>query len=111
MMLIVRNDPPAITRLFGTGLEEMDVFLTHVRRGTTYNIVCIALREDDQTPLMVYKDAETGNRWARPAEDFFATDDEGKPKWRWNKKADQIMGMIRSALKGYKLGRSEQSSR
>ncbi len=107
-MLIVRNDPMAITRLFGTGLEEMDVFLTHHKRGTTYNIVCIAIREDNETPLLVYKDSETGNRWARPVEDFFSLDENGKMKWGWNKKADKIMEMIQSALKGYQLGKSSK---
>lgn len=109
-MLVVRNDPQAITRLFGTGLEEMDVVLTHARRGSSYNIVCIALREDDQTPLMIYKDVDSGNRWARPIEDFFALDDDSKPKWTWNRKADSIMEMIRSALKSYKLGRTDRTT-
>jgi len=110
-MQIVRNDPKAITRLFGTGLEDMDVLITHRRRGTSYNIVCIALREDDQTPLMVYKDVDSGNRWARPVEEFFEMDEDGHLKWGWNRKADPIMEMIRSAIQSYNLGRAQASKK
>lgn len=106
-MLIVRNDPPAITRLFGTGLEDTDMELTHVKRGTSYTLVCVALREQDQAPLLVYKDVEEGTRWTRPLVDIFSLDENGRPKWRWNKKADKIMELIRSALDSYYLGRGD----
>ena len=110
-MQIVRNDPRAITRLFGTGLEDMDVLLTHVRRGSQYNIVCIAIRESDEVPLLIYKNAETGDRWARPVADFFSLREDGTRKWIWNRKADKIMSMIESALKSYNLGKSDRLSK
>lgn len=110
-MQIVRNDPPAITRMFGTGLEESEIVLTHVKRQTTYNIVCIAMKEDDKTPLMIYKDTETGNRWARPVTDFFEKDESGKPKWIWNTKANKIMEMIASAANSYRLGHEDRMRR
>lgn len=107
-MIAVRNDPMAITRLFGTGLEEMDVVLTHVKRGTSYNIVCIAIREEDHVPMMVYKDVDSGNRWTRPIAEFFSRNEDGSPKWRWNRKAERIMEMIQSALQAYELGRTSR---
>ena len=100
-MRIVEHDPLAITRLFGPGMEDMDFVLFHNKTGRAYNLVCIVIREQDLVPCLVYRSVEDGARWCRPLREFFAADSEGFLKWRWNEKAEKIMGMIHSALKAY----------
>lgn len=42
----------------------------HVKSGVAYVAVCEALRESDQTPMMVYRCITTGKTWARPMSEF-----------------------------------------
>lgn len=43
----------------------------HYKRGTRYTVICLALREADLVPCVVYRanDAEA-QTWIRPVEDF-----------------------------------------
>lgn len=95
-MRVVDHDPKAITRLFGVGMEEMGLVLFHRRTGGAYSPVCVVIREHDLVPCLVYKSLEDGTRWCRSLKEFFDGD-----RWRWNEKADRIMGMMRSALDVY----------
>jgi len=42
----------------------------HVKTGGIYESLMVALRESDRAPLIVYRNVETGQVWARPATEF-----------------------------------------
>ncbi|MBS0193221.1 MAG: DUF1653 domain-containing protein [Proteobacteria bacterium] len=42
----------------------------HVKTGGIYEVLCNATVEKDGTLAIVYKNAKTGERWIRPADEF-----------------------------------------
>lgn len=42
----------------------------HRKSGGIYGVVCNAARESDGELLVIYRNIETGERWARPASEF-----------------------------------------
>jgi hypothetical protein len=42
----------------------------HVKTGGRYLVICMALEEASETPVVVYRDMEKGATWARPAREF-----------------------------------------
>lgn len=47
------------------------MFYRHVKRGTVYRLINIAIREEDLTSVVIYCDVGTGALWVRPASEFF----------------------------------------
>ena len=43
----------------------------HQKSGNHYQVLAIALKEDDLTPSVVYSCETTGQVWVRPAAEFF----------------------------------------
>lgn len=43
----------------------------HVKTGGIYAIESTALLESDATPMVVYRNVATGERWVRPAREFY----------------------------------------
>lgn len=50
-------------------LEAGEKF-THYKRGGTYEIVTLAVKEDTLEPLVVYKSLERGTIWVRTYQNF-----------------------------------------
>ncbi len=42
----------------------------HKKTGGIYGVLCNATRESDGVLLVVYRNLDTGERWARPADEF-----------------------------------------
>lgn len=42
----------------------------HRKTGGRYHVVCVAVREADLVPLVVYQNSETLVTWARPVAEF-----------------------------------------
>lgn len=42
----------------------------HKKTGGIYGVICNATRESDGVLLVVYRNLDTGDRWARPADEF-----------------------------------------
>jgi len=40
-------------------------------KGSLYRIMCLAIREEDMTEVVVYKSVDNGQIWTRPKRDFF----------------------------------------
>lgn len=51
------------------GLTDGYPHWTH-RNGTTYTVLMVVLREEDCTPLVVYKGEYGGPPWSRPLPEF-----------------------------------------
>lgn len=42
----------------------------HVKTGGRYMVICMALEEATETPVVVYRGLENGGTWTRPAREF-----------------------------------------
>ncbi len=61
-----RRNVAVVRRTLGPANDQW----RHVKTGKLYWIQAVCIREADVAPLVVYRDAEVGTCWARPASEF-----------------------------------------
>ena len=59
---------------------EPGQFYRHFKKGTLYEVICIATHSETDAEMVVYRDKETGRCFVRPLEMFIGYKEEGEKK-------------------------------